>query len=422
MNTLTLVFLAAVAVTLLARLWLAQRQIRHVQANAGTVPPFFQDRLPLEAHRKAALYTISKARFSRLELIYGTVILLLWTLGGGLDLLDRLWRAAGLSDLLTGLGVMLSFALFASLLSLPASYYHTFGIDQRFGLNNSSRALFVMDFIKTGLLLLILGVPLLWVLLWLMEQSGPFWWVEVWLVWTLFNLLLLWAFPRFIAPLFNKFTPLEDDSLRARIEGLLKKCGFSSNGVFVMDGSRRSTQANAYFSGMGNNKRIVFFDTLLNTLAPPEIEAVLAHELGHFRLHHIRQRILISSIVSLAGLAVLSLLMEHEWFFHDLGVTRPSNHMALLLFLLVAPVFAFLFQPLVSWYSRRHEFEADEYAAQHSSADDLVNALVKLYKENASTLTPDPLYSAMYDSHPPASTRVERLAARGSGSPAQVTP
>ncbi|MGB5536125.1 MAG: M48 family metallopeptidase, partial [Thiogranum sp.] len=285
-------------------------------------------------------------------------------------------------------------------------------IEERFGFNKTTLTTFIGDMAKQTLLMLILGVPLAWAALWLMQESGQLWWLYLWLLWAGFSLLMLWAYPAVIAPLFNKFTLLDDENLQQRIQSLLDRCGFKSQGIYVMDGSRRSGHGNAYFTGMGQNKRIVFFDTLLKTLEADEIEAVLAHELGHFKRKHVQKRIMTMMLMSLAGLALLGWLIEQSWFYQGLGVQQPSNHLALLLFLMVSPVFTIFLQPLFSWFSRRHEFEADDYAATQASATDLIRALVKMYKENASTLTPDPLYSAFYDSHPPAPVRVAHLSTK----------
>jgi STE24 endopeptidase len=299
-----------------------------------------------------------------------------------------------------------------SLLDLPFSLYHTFVVEERFGFNKTTAAVFVSDMVKQGLLMLVLGLPLAWTALWLMQGSGELWWLYLWLLWTGFSLLMLWAYPTVIAPLFNKFTLLEDQQLQQRIQELLDRCGFKSKGIYVMDGSRRSGHGNAYFTGMGRNKRIVFFDTLLETLEPDEIEAVLAHELGHFKRRHVQKRIAVMVLGSLAGLALLGWLSQQSWFYQGLGVTRPSDYLALLLFLIAVPVFTLFLQPLASWFSRRHEFEADDYAAKQADAAGLIRALVKLYRENASTLTPDPLYSAFHDSHPPAPVRVAHLSTK----------
>jgi STE24 endopeptidase len=309
---------------------------------------------------------------------------------------------------------MLAFMVLSSLLELPFSIYSTFVIEQRFGFNRTSVKTFVLDLVKGTVLALVLGVPLLYVFLWLMAQAGVYWWIYAWLVWTGFSLLIMWIYPNWIAPLFNKFEPLQPGETLDRIQQLLHRCGFSSNGIFVIDGSKRSSHGNAYFSGFGRNKRIVFFDTLLKMLDNDELEAVLAHELGHFRKKHILKSILISTAASFAALALLAWLMQNDWFYHALGVSTPSTYMALLLFTLMLPVFTFVFQPLLSMFSRKNEFEADAFAAEQTNADYLVRALVGLYRENASTLTPDPLYSAFYDSHPPAPVRIAHLHAQTS--------
>ena len=412
MNSFSWIFIAALAASVALKLWLAQRQIRHVSANRTQVPDAFAGRIPLSDHQKAADYTLTNTRFGRLEMVYGSILLLAWTLGGGLHLLDSLWQQAGWGTLASGVAMMISAFAIMALLDLPFSLYHTFVIEERFGFNRTTLATYVGDLAKQTLLMLILGVPLAWAALWLMQESGALWWLYLWILWSGFSLLMMWAYPAFIAPLFNKFNPLEDDNLQQRIQSLLDRCGFKSQGIFVMDGSRRSGHGNAYFTGMGQNKRIVFFDTLLKTLEADEIEAVLAHELGHFKRKHIQKRIITMMLMSLAGLALLGWLMQQTWFYQGLGVAQPSNHLALLLFLMVSPVFTLFLQPVMAWFSRKHEFEADDYAAVQANAGDLVQALVKMYQENASTLTPDPLYSAFYDSHPPAPVRVAHLSTK----------
>jgi STE24 endopeptidase len=412
MNTFSWVFVAALGASVALRLWLAGRQISSVAAHRERVPDAFANAIQLDAHRKAADYTLVKARQGRLELLYDSLLLLGWTLGGGLQWLDSLWLSAGWSPINTGVAVILSAFIIMALLELPFSLYHTFVIEERFGFNKTTPATFIGDLARQALLMLLLGVPLAWAALWLMQSSGRLWWLYLGLLWAGFSLLMLWAYPTVIAPLFNKFTPLDNEQLRRQIQTLLDRCGFKSKGIYIMDGSRRSGHGNAYFTGLGRNKRIVFFDTLLETLEANEIEAVLAHELGHFKRKHVQKRIVIMMLMSLAGLALLGWLIQQTWFYQGLGVTQPSHHLALLLFLMVTPVFTLFLQPLASWFSRRHEFEADDYAATQSSAGDLIRALVKLYKENASTLTPDPLYSAFYDSHPPAPVRVAHLSTR----------
>jgi STE24 endopeptidase len=409
MPTFTLLFLAALTISLALRFWLASRQLAHVRSHRNSVPASFAERIPLEDHHKAADYTITNTRIGMLALAYDSLLLLGWTLGGGLEWLDSQWRTAGFSALTTGTAVILSAMVIMSLLDLPFSLYHTFVVEERFGFNRSTPALFFTDLVKQALLLFIIGGPLIALALWIMQASGGLWWLYVWGVWITFTLVMFWAYPAVIAPLFNKFSPLQDEQLRQRIQDLMDKCGFHSKGIFVMDGSKRSGHGNAYFTGFGNNKRIVFFDTLLESLEPAEIEAVLAHELGHFRLRHIQKRLLSTAALSLAALALLGWLAGQAWFYNGLGISQPSAWMALLLFMLALPVFTFFLQPLLAWLSRKHEFEADAYAVRQSSGSDLVQALVKMYRENASTLTPDPLYSAFHDSHPPAPVRIAHI-------------
>lgn len=409
MNLYTLLFLAAVALSLLVQQWLASRQIAHIHARRDQVPEAFADSISLAAHQKAAEYSIAKTRLGRIELIYDVALLLAWTLGGGLALLNDLILQFGWSPLVSGVAVMMSFLFLTSLLDVPFAAWSTFNLESRFGFNHSTTGLFFGDLTKQALLLLIIGTPLLWLVLWLMQASGPLWWLYVWAVWVSFSLFMMWAYPAFIAPLFNKFAPLENADLRQRIEGLLTRCGFTSQGIYIMDGSRRSGHGNAYFTGLGHNKRIVFFDTLINALEPDEIEAVLAHELGHFKRHHVQKRLISMLFISMAGLALLGWLVEQPAFYQGLGAPEPSMHMALLLFMLTAPVFSLFLQPVFSKLSRKHEFEADSFAAEQTGAGYLISALVKLYRDNASTLTPDPLYSAFHDSHPPASVRVAHL-------------
>jgi STE24 endopeptidase len=411
MNTFTYLFLLALAASLGVRFWLAARHIAHVRKHRETVPDSFAGRVPLEDHHKAADYTLTNTRVGRIALLYDSLLLLGWTLGGGLEWLDNSWRAAELQPVVTGIAVMFSAVLIMTVLDLPFSLYHTFVVEERFGFNRSTPAVFVTDLLKNALLLVIIGGPLIALALWIMEASGGLWWLYVWAVWTVFSLMMFWAYPAVIAPLFNKFSPLDNEALKQRIQALMDKCGFRSKGIFVMDGSKRSGHGNAYFTGFGSNKRIVFFDTLLESLNPPEIEAVLAHELGHFKLKHIQKRLLTTFALSLAALALLGWLAGQAWFYQGLGVSQASPWMALLLFMLAMPVFTFFLQPLMSLLSRKHEFEADAYAVQQSSGADLIRALVKMYRENASTLTPDPLYSAFHDSHPPAPVRITHISA-----------
>jgi STE24 endopeptidase len=411
MNTFTLLFLTALAGSLALRFWLAARQLVHVKKYRDTVPESFAGKVPLEDHHKAADYTVTNTRIGMLALAYDSLLLLGWTLGGGLDWLDNSWRAAGLQPVITGTAVMLSAMVIMTLLDLPFSLYHTFVIEERFGFNRSTVKVFITDLLKQGILLAVIGGPMIALALWIMAASGGLWWFYVWVVWMIFTLAMFWAYPAVIAPLFNKFSPLDNEALKQRIQALLDKCGFRSKGIFVMDGSKRSGHGNAYFTGFGSNKRIVFFDTLLESLEPEEIEAVLAHELGHFKLRHIQKRLLSTSALSLAALALLGWLAGEDWFYHGLGVSQASPWMALMLFMMVLPVFTFFIQPVMSLLSRKHEFEADAYAVQQSSGTDLIHALVKMYRENASTLTPDPLYSAFHDSHPPAPVRISHISA-----------
>lgn len=409
MNTFTLIFLLSLAISTATQLWLSIRQIRHVREHRPGVPAAFADRVTLTEHQKAADYTISKQYFGWIEIAVGTALLLIWTLGGVLDWVDQLWRGAGYSVLFTGTAVIVTVMLISAAIDIPASLYRTFVLEARFGFNKSTPALFLTDLLKGLLLSLVIGIPVVMLILWLMEMAGQWWWLYAWLAMTLLSLLLSWAFPKFIAPMFNKFKPLEQGEMRQRIEALLQRCGFNSQGVFVMDGSRRSSHGNAYFTGFGKNKRIVFFDTLLKQLTAPQVEAVLAHELGHFKHRHILKGMLLSSLMMLAGFAALAWLMRHSWFYTGLGVEQPSIYIALTLFVMVTPAFTFFLTPLMSWVSRRHEFEADAFAVEQTGSEELSSALVGLFRENAGTLTPDPLHSAFHDSHPPAAIRIAHL-------------
>ncbi|HWW71275.1 MAG TPA: M48 family metallopeptidase [Duganella sp.] len=411
----SILFVSFIILTLIVRFWLASRHIRHVLTHRGAVPAEFAEKIPLAAHQKAADYTVARTKFGLLALLVNTLVLVGFTLLGGLQ-----WLSIEVFKLTGGgmgyqLALLAAFALISGVIDLPFDYYKQFGLEQRFGFNKMTRGLFFADMVKGVLLGAAIGLPLVWVVLTLMEKSGGLWWFYAWLVWSGFQLLMMVLFPTVIAPLFNKFTPLEDQSLKSRIEGLMKRVGFASKGLFVMDGSKRSAHGNAYFSGFGANKRIVFFDTLLSRLQPQEIEAVLAHELGHFKLKHIIKRIAMMFAISLAFLALLGYLKNQLWFYTGLGVDplllpgQSNDAMVLLLFMLALPVFTFLLSPLTSIGSRKHEFEADAFAAKHTDARDLVSALVKMYEDNASTLTPDPLHSAFYDSHPPASVRIRHL-------------
>ncbi|MEY3979657.1 MAG: hypothetical protein RLZZ375_1086 [Pseudomonadota bacterium] len=409
----SLLFAAFLIATLGTKLWLASRHIQHIQRHRDAVPEQFAAKIPLAAHQKAADYTIAKTRLKITLLVVNAVVLVGFTLLGGLQWLSELLTPAFGVGMVYQLALVAAVSIISSVIDLPLDYYKQFTLEERFGFNKMTPGLFFSDLIKHSLVGAAIGLPLLWVTLALMETAGNLWWLYAWLLWCCFQLFMIAFYQSLIAPLFNKFTPLEDESLRARIEGLMQRVGFASKGLFVMDGSRRSAHGNAYFSGFGAAKRIVFFDTLLSRLAPNEIEAVLAHELGHFKLNHVIKRLAVMFILSLGFLALLGWLKGQVWFYTGLGVTPLMNGsndaMALILFMLALPSFTFLFSPLMSITSRKNEFEADAFAAKHSNSGDLISALVKLYEDNASTLTPDPLHSAFYDSHPPASVRVQRL-------------
>ena len=408
----TLTFVSLLIASTLIRLWLGSRHITYVQAHRNLVPAAFSDNITLDAHQKAADYTSAKTKLALTEVVTQALFLAALTLGGGLQLIDDSWRTVlANQEIVRGALVICSAMLIGGLIDLPFEYYKTFVVDEQFGFNKMTPAMFVNDLFKHSLVGLALGGPILLVALWLMQGAGDYWWLYLWLIWSAFNLIMLAVYPTFIAPLFNKFTPLKDENLKERIEILLTKCGFKSQGLFVMDGSSRSSHGNAYFTGFGASKRVVFFDTLLERLNADEIESVLAHELGHFKHRHVIKRIAMMFFVSFLGLALLGWLMNQPWFYTDLGINQASNYMALMLFMLVSPVFLFLLRPIMASYSRKNEFEADDYAAKHASAKHLVKALVKLYRDNASTLTPDPLHSVFYDSHPPASIRISKLSA-----------
>ena len=411
-HTLTFIFVGLLAFSSMIRFWLGSRQISHVQHHRDQVPDAFVKNIALDAHQKAADYSIAKTKLGLAEMVVQALLLLVFTIGGGLQWLDSLWTAIIPNhEMLRGAVVICSALFVSSLIDLPFDYYKTFVVDEQFGFNKMTPQMFFTDLIKHSVVGILLGAPILFAALWLMQSAGQYWWLYLWVVWTVFNILMLAVYPTFIAPLFNQFTPLADESLKARIETLLEKCGFKSQGLFVMDGSTRSSHGNAYFTGFGSSKRVVFFDTLLTRLNTEEIEAVLAHELGHFKHQHVIKRIAMIFFMSFVGLALLGWLIDQSWFFQGLGVTTENTYMGLLLFILVSPVFLFMIRPIMANYSRKNEFEADDYAAKNASARHLVEALVKLYRDNASTLTPDPLHSAFYDSHPPASIRISKLAA-----------
>ncbi len=395
------------------KVWLASRQIRHVAAHQETVPAAFAHTIDLAAHQKAAQYTIAKTRLGLLSTSSSTAILLGWTLLGGLHALNHALVQLMGHGLWQQLALLGGFVLIGALLELPLSWYATFRVEERFGFNKMTLGLWVTDGIKGALVGAVLGLPIAALVLWLMEAAGPAWWLWAWLAWTGFNLLLLLVYPTWIAPLFNQFKPLDDESLKTRVQALMQRCGFQARGLFVMDGSKRSAHANAYFTGLGPAKRVVFFDTLLSQLKPNELDAVLAHELGHFKHKHVLKRMVALFGLSLLGLAVLGLLAGQSWFYTGLGVqpnmAGANSALALILFLSATPLVTFFITPLMSLSSRAHEFEADAYAVSQTNGQDLANALLKLYQDNANTLTPDPLFVKFYYSHPPANERLARL-------------
>lgn len=410
---LTIVFTVALVLSLLTKFWLSSRQIRHVASHRHAVPAAFSQTISLTAHQKAADYTIAKARLGLLEMALGTAMLLAWTLLGGLSALNQWlvsWLGQGMGQ---QLGLLGAFVLIGGLIDLPLSWYQTFVLEQRFGFNKMTLKLWLADLAKSSLIGTLIGLPLAALILWLMGATGGLWWLWTWLFWMGFNLLLLVIYPTLIAPLFNKFAPLDDEALKARVTALMQRCGFSAKGLFVMDGSKRSAHANAYFTGFGAAKRVVFYDTLLSKLSAAEVDAVLAHELGHFKHKHIVKRIVSMFAMSLGGFALLGYLAQQSWFYAGLGVQpnlmAANDALALLLFMLAMPVFSFFIAPLFAQLSRTHEFEADAYAVKQTSAQDLSTALLKLYEDNASTLTPDPLYVRFYYSHPGASERLARM-------------
>ena len=409
----TAVFCTLLVLGLLTRFALASRQIRHVARHRDQVPTPFDATIALDAHRKAADYTIAKARFGLLATAFETAVLIGWTLLGGLNALNLALLDLMGPGLWQQLALIATFALIGGLLGLPFSWYATFRLEERFGFNKTSLGLWIADGLKGSLLGAVIGLPLAALVLWLMSAAGDTWWLWAWGVWMVFNLLALVLYPTLIAPLFNKFEPLADESVKDRVNALMARCGFSAQGLFVMDGSKRSAHANAYFTGFGSAKRVVFFDTLLQQLTPDEIDAVLAHELGHYRLRHITQRVLMLFALSFVGFAALGWAASQAWFYTGLGVEpdlgAPNDALALILFLLAVPLFTYFLSPLAAQLSRKHEFEADAFAKEKTRGTDLASALLKLYKDNASTLTPDPLYARFYYSHPPASERLARL-------------
>ena len=416
LHPMTWLFAFALLAALTTRLWLATRQLRHVSEHRASVPPAFASRVSLQAHQRAADYTVAKTRFGLLTAAFGSALLLGWTLLGGLDALNgwvRDWALPRWGALPYQLALLAAFVVISAVLDLPFEWWRTFRIEQRFGFNRSTVGLFVIDLFKSMAVATVLGLPLAALVLWIMASTGGWWWLWAWAAWTGFNLLILVIYPTVIAPLFNKFEPLRDETLAARVQTLMQRCGFAAKGLFVMDGSRRSAHGNAYFTGLGSAKRVVFFDTLLKTLTPGEVEAVLAHELGHFKRRHVLKRMVAMFALSLAGLALLGWLASRSWFYSALGVSpnlaAPNDALALLLFALVLPAFGFFMSPLAALLSRRHEFEADAYACAQASGVDLASALIKLHEDNASTLTPDPVYVRFYYSHPPAGERLAAL-------------
>ena len=413
----TLLFSALLVLGLLTKFYLATRQIRHVAKHRNQVPAAFASTITLAAHQKAADYTIAKARLGLLEMAFASALLLGWTLLGGIDLLNRAIVNSGLTaygSLVPQLVLLAAFGLISGLLDLPFTLYKTFRLEERFGFNKMTFKLWLADLVKSTLVGIVVGLPIVALILWLMGSAGSLWWLWTWVVWMGFNLLVLVLFPTVIAPLFNKFKPLDDEALKARVTALMQRCGFAAKGLFVMDSSKRSAHANAYFTGFGASKRVVFYDTLLQQLNPAEVDAVLAHELGHFKHKHIIKRIAVMFAMSLAGFALLGWLSSQVWYYTGLGV-RPNlldanNALALLLFLLVVPLFSFFVSPLMAQLSRKQELEADAYAIAQTDGRDLQSALLKLYKDNASTLTPDPVFVKFYYSHPPASERLGRMA------------
>lgn len=412
MNSFTIIFLVALAFSFAVQIWLTLRQTAYVVGHRSEVPASFKNSISIEAHQKAADYTVAKNRAGIFQSIIDVILLLVFTLGGVIGWISGFWSEFQLSPVVTGVAIILTVFVVSHLLELPLAIYHTFSIEECFGFNKNTPGQFATD---TGLhliLTVLIGGPLAALILWVMATTGWYWWMIAWAILMAFTLFMSWAYPTLIAPLFNKFTLLSDQELDKRIQTLLERCGFTSNGIFVMDGSRRSGHGNAYFTGLGSHKRIVFFDTLLNTLEHDEIEAVLAHELGHFKRKHVIKMLATSSIVSFVGLAILGWLVECEWFYLGLGIPEPSHAVALVLFILISPLFTIFLQPITAYFQRKHEFEADDFASIYTNPTALINALVKLYRDNANTLTPDPLYSAFHYSHPPASIRIANLSAK----------
>ncbi|MEO1890023.1 MAG: M48 family metallopeptidase [Cycloclasticus sp.] len=409
MNEFSIIFLFFLASSMLLKLWLNRRQMVHIILHRDSVPKDFEGKIDLASHQKAADYTLAKTRMATLSTIIGSGVLVILTLGGVINILLSITQAYIPHDIWSGVALIMSVFILSHVIELPVDIYQTFKIEQKFGFNRTTAGQFIKDQFLQIALMLIIGTPLLYGLLTVMGQMGDYWWVYAWLLTISFTFFMTWLVPTFIAPLFNTFTPLEDDALKSRIQQLFERCGFNSKGIYVMDGSKRSGHGNAYFTGIGNNKRIVFYDTLIESLNTDEIEAVLAHELGHFKCKHITKHMVVSTFVTLAGFALLGWLKQENWFFDGLGMVQINDAIALLLFILVLPIFTTFIQPISSRFQRKFEFEADEFASTMAKPEYLIQALVKLYRENASTLTPDPLYSSFHHSHPPAGVRIDHL-------------
>jgi STE24 endopeptidase len=414
MNSFTLIFLIALGLSSGIQFWLAKRQVSYVAQHRDNVPEAFKNTVSLAAHQKAADYTLAKGKLANIDGILSIIVLLLFTLGGIINLTFQFWTSVITSPLMAGVAATATIFLLMTIIEIPSSWYQTFVIEEQFGFNKNTPSQFIKDHLMQLGLGAIIGLPLLALILWVMEAVGSLWWLWAWAILISFSLLMSWLYPTLIAPMFNKFTPMEEGALKERISGLLTRCGFNSQGIFIMDGSKRSGHGNAYFTGLGNNKRIVFFDNLVNSLEDEELEAVLAHELGHFKCKHVIKMLIASSIMTLISFGILGLLISQDWFYTGLGVdvAQKSNAVALLLFILVSSSFTFFMQPISAYFQRQFEFEADDFAANHAQASKLISGLVKLYEENASTLTPDPLYSAFHYSHPPAAIRIAHLEAK----------
>jgi len=411
MNEFSYIFLFFLVTSMLLTLWLNKRQMTHIMLHRDKVPDDFKGKIDLTAHQKAADYTIAKTKMANLHTILGSAILVMLTLGGIINVILDVSQAYIYNDIWGGVALIIFVFIASHLIELPLSAYQTFNIEQKFGFNRTTVGQFIKDQFLQLTLMFAIGIPLLYALLWVMGEMGDYWWTYAWLLTITFTFFMTWLVPTFIAPLFNKFTPLEDDALKSRITQLFERCGFNSKGIYVMDGSKRSGHGNAYFTGIGNNKRIVFFDTLIESLNTDEVEAVLAHELGHFKCKHITKQMIVSTFITLIGFALLGWLKQQNWFFDGLGMLQINNAVALLLFILVTPVFTTFLQPISSHFQRKFEFEADAFASTMAKPEHLIQALVKLYRENASTLTPDPLYSSFHHSHPPAGVRINHLKA-----------